>query len=621
MTANFDDELFPNAITKKFWSYVKSFSKTGRIPEKMYLGNCYRNNSKDIAELFNQYFFNQFSDESSYNVDIDFSNDYFSSFSISTNSIYQELIRLNTNKSTGPDESSGTLLKNCALPIAYPLQLLFNLSFKTGSLPAKWELAHIVPIHKKGDKSNIENYRPISLTCIIFKIFEKSIRDALLGSCRDYIHDTQHGFLPQKSCTTQLVPFSHDISLGLNEKKLIDVIYFDFAKAFDSVNHDIILNQLKNEFNVNGLMLKFVKEYLHGRKQRVTINGVLSDECPVVSGVPQGSILGPLLFVLFINDMQDKVSKDTKIALYADDTKIWRYINSPADHQILQNDINALYKWSVENKMKFHANKCKVFSINHFHKNLFSELPFFLFPYHINNTLLDYCDNEKDLGIVISNRFSFNDHHKEILSKAVNQFNLLRRTCHFIKNKQKRKTLYLTLIRSLFEHGSQIWNPNGSTTGCRFENFQKSCIKWILHEQFVPYHEIDYLRKLVDLKILPLEQKFILPDLMIFHKFVFKHIPLELPNEVVHQRSCTRSNTNSSTRFQLVNDITIKNKTFSKSFFVRALSHWNRLPEYCRDICEPAKFRAHIMEHFWSAVKNCINELSHDDVTVDREPD
>ena len=180
--------------------------------------------------------------------------------------------------------------------------------------------------------------------------------------------------------------------------------------------------------------------------------------------------------------MTCKVSKDTKIALYADDTKIWRYINSPADHQILQNDINALYKWSVENKMKFHANKCKVLSINHFHKNLFSELPFFLFPYHIKNPLLDYCDNEKDLGIVISNRFSFNDHHKEIFSKALNQFNLLRRTCHFIKNKQKRKTLYLTLIRSLFEHGSQIWNPKGSTAICRFENFQKSCIKWILHK-------------------------------------------------------------------------------------------------------------------------------------------
>ena len=148
----------------------------------MHLGNSYRNNSKDIAELFNHHFFKQFSDESRYEVDIDFSNDYFSDFSISTNSIYQELIRLNTNKSTGPNKISGTLLKNCALSIAYPLQLLFNLSFKTGSISAEWKLAHIVPIHKKGDKNNIENYRPVSLTWMISKIFEKSIRDALLNS-------------------------------------------------------------------------------------------------------------------------------------------------------------------------------------------------------------------------------------------------------------------------------------------------------------------------------------------------------------------------------------------------------------------------------------------------------
>ena len=179
---------------------------------------------------------------------------------------------------------------------------------------------------------------------------------------------------------------------------------------------------------------------------------------------------------------------------------------------------------------------------------------------HINNISLNYCDNEKDLGIVLSNRFSFNNHHKEIPSKAVDQFNLVRRTCHFIKNSQKRKTLYLTLIRSIFEHGSQIWNPNGSTAVCKFENFQISGIKWILHEQFVPHYEVDYPRKLSELKILPLEQKFILSDLMIFHKFVFKHIPLELPYQIVPQRSCTTTNTNSSIKYRLVNEIAIKIK-------------------------------------------------------------
>ena len=156
-----------------------------------------------------------------------------------------------------------------------------------------------------------------------------------------------------KSCTTQLVSFSHDISVGLNSNNLIDVIYLDFAKAFDTVNHDIILLKLKNEYNIDGLMLKFIKEYLQERKQRVAVNGTLSDIRAVKSGVPQGSILGPLLFILFINSMQNRVSPGTQIALYADDTKLWRRIVTPNDHEILQRDINALFQWSIENKMCF----------------------------------------------------------------------------------------------------------------------------------------------------------------------------------------------------------------------------------------------------------------------------
>ena len=332
----------------------------------------------------------------------------------------------------------------------------FNLSFKTGSLPSEWKLAHIVPIHKKGDEGDIENYRPISLTSIISKLFEKCIRDELFFECKHLLHDTQHGFLPSKSCTTQLVSFSHDISVGLNSNNLIDVIYLDFAKAFDTVNHDIILLKLKNEYNIDGLMLKFIKEYLQGRKQRVAVNGTLSDIRAVKSGVPQGSILGPLLFILFITSMQNRVSPGTQIALYADDTKLWRRIVTPNDHEILQRDINALFQWSIENKMRFHAKKCKVLSINHFHYNLFSELPFFLFPYQIDNVSLDYCTEEKDLGIIITSKFNFSNHQQVVLSNAINQFNLLRRTCHFVKNSHKRRTLYLTLVRSLLEHGSQI---------------------------------------------------------------------------------------------------------------------------------------------------------------------
>ena len=160
------------------------------------------------------------------------------------------------------------------------------------------------------------------------------------------------GFLPNKSCVTQLLPFSHDISLGLNFGELIDAVYFDFAKAFDSVNHDIILHKLKYQFGIDGHMLKFIKEYLKGRKQRVLVYGKFSTILDVKSGVPQGSILGPLLLVLFINDIHTKISENTQIMLYADDTKIWRHILAPIDHEILQRDIDALNAWATLNKMK-----------------------------------------------------------------------------------------------------------------------------------------------------------------------------------------------------------------------------------------------------------------------------
>ena len=182
--------------------------------------------------------------------------------------------------------------------------------------------------------------------------------------------------------------YTADILLGLNSCELIDIVYFDFAKAFDSVNHDIIHHKLKYQFGIDGLMLKNIKEYLKNRKQRAVITGKLSTPLEVKSGVPQGSILGPIVFILFINDMQTEVSENTNIALYSDDTKIWRRIKSPEEHHILQSDINALNVWAVLNKMKFHPDKCKILSVNNFNRNLFQELPFYFYPYQLQNTYL-----------------------------------------------------------------------------------------------------------------------------------------------------------------------------------------------------------------------------------------
>ena len=193
MRSNFDDDSCPNNITKKFWSYVKSSSNTARIPDSVSYNDRFRTTPKDKANIFNEFFCNQFSMPSSYDIHIsDYDNDPFEAFSIHFRTIRTILKSLNSNKSQGPDGINGKILKHCAYSLAYPLSLLFNLSFSTGQIPHEWKLANIVPVHKKGDKSHVENYRPISLTCLIMKVFERSIRDELLSFCQDRILHSQH---------------------------------------------------------------------------------------------------------------------------------------------------------------------------------------------------------------------------------------------------------------------------------------------------------------------------------------------------------------------------------------------------------------------------------------------
>ena len=179
-----------------------------------------------------------------------------------------------------------------------------------------------------------------------------------------------------RSCASNMVDLIDSVSMALLSNTATDVIYFDFAKAFDSVNHDLILHKLKYIYGIDGRMLKFLRSYLHERKQRVVLDNHMSDEVKVLSGVPQGSILGPLLFVLFINDIYANIDANTNIELYADDTKIWRQIDSNHDCEILQNDINLLYKRATDNKMKFHPGKCKVLTVKKKEQDFQIELPF-----------------------------------------------------------------------------------------------------------------------------------------------------------------------------------------------------------------------------------------------------
>ena len=327
--------------------------------------------------------------------------------------------------------------------------MLFKLSYNSGSLPKDWRVANVVPVHKKGNKDNIENYRPISLTSLVMKTFERILKKELLLRTAHLLDDRQHGFLSQRSCTTNMVNFLDSVVLSVNDLKTVstDVVYFDFAKAFDSVNHDLILTKLKSMYHIDGRLLKFLQSYLQGREQSVVIENCVSSSKPVLSGVPQGSILGPILFVLFINDLPSGLSQGTELALYADDTKIWRGITSYSDHQLLQNDINYLNSWATSNKMKFHPLKCKVVSI-HSSPSPLAFLPSVNFHYQLGENLLEYSENEKDLGVLINCKLNFNEQQDNLLLKAYQQFGLVKRTCNFVTDVRRRRVLYLTLVRS-----------------------------------------------------------------------------------------------------------------------------------------------------------------------------
>ena len=586
-----------NTITKKFYKYLKSLVGSTRIPDYVSYNDNSSCRTSDKCNMFNNFFCAQFSDISNYNTVIDSDRNHVNDCNdliFSEEDVRKILKDINPSKATGPDNIDGIVLKKCSSVLARPLAYIFNLSYHSSYLPSEWKEANVVPVHKKGDKSLVKNYRPISLTCLVMKVFERLIRDKLFLICQDKISPHQHGFVPNKSCCTQMIEFTDSIAYNINNHLQTDIVYFDFAKAFDSVNHDVIIDKLRNQYNINGKMLRFIVEYLRDRKQRVVIDSISSEWAPVYSGVPQGSILGPLLFVLFINDITNVINQGTNSRLYADDLKIWKSVHSLTDS--LQSDIDNLHNWSIENRISFHPAKCKLIRLNLNRREI-------AHSYTLAGQEIVCASSEKDLGVLISNRLNFEEHRDSILASQRQKLGLLKRHSKLARTPPERKTLYLSLVRSLLEHCSQIWRPTSTTGLEKFEKIQKRAIKWILDEENSSYSELEYFSKLTNLNIPPIHNKFQLNDLLLLHKIIYGISPINLPPYLsFFDPSQIKINTRLQSNMDplhLVSSESHRVDIFKNSFFYRAHNLWNLLPQPLRATSDPIIFSSQLKRHLW----------------------
>ena len=411
-----------------------------------------------------------------------------------------------------------------------------------------------------------------------------------------------------------MISLTESLSVSLLRKVQTDTIYFDFAKAFDSVCHDLILKKLKNQFGIDGRLLKFLKNYLQNRKQRVVLDNHISDTVDVLSGVPQGSIIGPLLFVLFINDIYKNRDKGINVALDTDDTKMWRQIDSHRDCKILQKDITALNEWCIQNKMKFHPDKCKVLTVSNNETPLFIDvLPFTTTTFYlIGQDIIDYTDSQKDLGIYINTKLDWTEHQTFILNKAHQMLGLTKRTCHFINDLRKRRSLYLTLVRSNFEHCS-VWRPCYSTDITKFESLQKKAVKWINKEEFSHYGDKKYLHKCKELDILPLDLHFKLKDLLFFHKVIHNTIPVSLPEYIKKYTGNSRLRSRYLDSLSYVYDSNVtqlhkndKSSVFYRSLYFRVIHIWNSLPLNIKEVPSLVAFKIKAREFLWQQLQDSL---------------
>ena len=432
---------------------------------------------------------------------------------VSRQEVQSRLEKLNTNKSCGPDDIHPRLLQETAKAVSIPLEIIFNLSLNSGECPTDWRTANVTPIHKKGSRTDPGNYRPVSLTSQVCKVLEAIVRKHIIGhlESNNILSDKQHGFREGRSCLTNLLELMESWTQILDEDDGIDVAYLDFRKAFDLVSHPHLIYKM-SKYGIKNHVLNWVKAFLGGRTQRVLIRGTASESFEVTSGVPQGSVLGPILFLIFINDLPLEII--SPLSLFADDTKIFTRIISEMSKtrrrgsygsEVLQRDLNRVMEWANKWKMEFNVDKCKVMHLGRLNPK---------HTYTMGGKDLTVTSQEKDLGVTFDDRLEFDKHITGIVNKANSMLGMIRIgfTCLDV---EIFKLVYPVLVRPLLEYCVQIWSPHKVKYIDQIENVQKRAVNMVPGMGNMTYEE-----KLVKLDISKLVERRFRGDMIETHKII-----------------------------------------------------------------------------------------------------
>ena len=517
--ANYEKNLFFKKSTspKTFYSYVNSKFKERVGVQSLIVNGDPHHSDQDKANLLSNQYNSVYTEDDGSNPVIDqiLPLNSFSAIPLTAHDVLEAINALNGTFSTGLDNLPAWFIKKIKCHLIFPFLTIFKKSLTTGEIPLDWKYSIIVPVLKEGKNPNLpESYRPISLTSAVSKILEKIVHKYMMIylSQNSILSPNQHGFLKNKSTLTNLLLTLNDITKAIDEKNNIDIIYIDLAKAFDSVSHPKLLYKLE-KLGFGGDVLSWLGAFITNRPQCVKVNDASSSVFYARSGVAQGSILGPCLFLLYINDISDCISY-SKVQMYADDTKLYCKVNDIEDCNIAANDLDNIFEYFDLWQLNINVDKCEIVHLGN--NNLF-------YPYTIDDMQIRSVSSCRDLGVTVSHDLSPREYCKNIVKSTFHKIKLFRLgfSCTDISFAIE---MFKTYLRPSLEYNTQIWSPHLISDINMVERVQRKFTKYL-----PGYWNLSYVQRLNALNLQSLEERRLIFDLVLMFKIVHGAVDID-PN-------------------------------------------------------------------------------------------